>query len=589
MSSNVREEINSKLNIVDVVGNYLSLKRTGARYTGLCPFHNEKTPSFTVTPDKNLFYCYGCHKGGSMFDFIMEIENMDFPEALKFLAEKAGVEIDSKYKSDSPDRKKRDALKELYKRTAVSFQYILNNKAEAETARNYLNSRGVSAEIIEEFQLGWAPEDRGWLLRFLKTKGYSEKFLTESGLFSQRGLNYPLFSARVMFPLTNYNGEVIAFSGRTLKDFGPKYINSPETAIFQKKRNLYGLSQAGRTIRQKKYCILCEGQMDVIAYHQAGMKNAVAPLGTAYTEEQASILKRYSDKIVISFDGDSAGQKAAKKAVIINEKHDIRSKIAIFEEKDDPADLLLNKGEKALHKVLKSTINSFDYILENAINLSDIRNPEGKEEVIHSLGDYLNSLTSEVRRDGCVNIIAERLGVDNSSVYKDIKRDIRRQPRDNQNNQMKTESRGKTETVSSELFLMIAVVVSRDKFSFVRGKIGIDDLNDERAKTVYIALEECFRNEENDLDAVLRRIQDEQLISLIAEKVTSEEYSINSNELINDSVKKIRKSSLLKKREQIVRKLMRLSEQNSDGANETELLSEKIYIDQEIEKLRLGI
>ncbi|HAK47580.1 MAG TPA: DNA primase [Spirochaeta sp.] len=585
MSRNVRDEINNKLSIVDIVDKYVTLKRAGTRYTGLCPFHNEKTPSFSVTPENNLFYCFGCHKGGTIFDFIMEIENMDFPEALKFLAEKAGVELDNNYSSDSPDRKKRDAIKELYKRAAVSFEYILQNKPEAEVARDYLVKRGLTEEIVKEFRIGWAPDDRSWLLKFLKTKGYSDPFLAESGLFSQRGLGYPLFSGRIMFPLRNANGEVIAFSGRTLKDFGPKYINSPETPIFYKKRNLYGLSNAVKAVRQSGYFILCEGQMDVIAYHQAGVKNAVAPLGTAYTQEQAAILKRYSDKAVLSFDGDSAGRKAINKAVILNENHGIKSKVAVFEDKDDPADLLLNKGEKALHKVLKSTINSFDYILENAINVSNIRSPDGKEDVIRKMEDYLNSLGSEVRRDGCINEIAARLGVDTASVYKDLRRG-RRKP---ENNQPADNRRVKKSKISSELFLLIAVVVSREEYAWVRGKIDIDDLCDERARKIYIALEECYRNEETGIDSVLNRLADEELTSLIAEKVTSEEYSINSDELIKDSVKKIKKNSLLKKREEIVRKLKNVSSITEGDVNEIELLSEKIFIDQEIEKLRLGI
>ena len=586
MSRNVRDEINNKLSIVDVVGKYLTLKRTGNRYTGLCPFHNEKTPSFSVTPDSNLFYCFGCHKGGTIFDFIMEIENMDFPEALKYLADKAGVQLEDKYNGNSSDRKKRDALKELYKRVTGSFEYILYNKKESEEALSYLVKRGLTEEIIKDFNIGWAPEDRSWLLNFLRSKGYSDGFLEESGLFSKRGLGYPLFSGRIMFPLKNVNGDIIAFSGRTLKDFGPKYINSPETELFHKKRNLYGLSNAVKAIRQSGYYILCEGQMDVIAYHQAEIKNAVAPLGTAYTPEQASLLKRYADKAVISFDGDTAGQKAAKKAVLINERHDIKSKVAIFNEKDDPADLLLNKGKKALQKVLKSTINSFDYILENAINLSDIERPEGKEAVIHMMEDYLGSISSEVKREGCVKEIAERLGVDDTSVEKDLKKGQRHFENNHPENNEKKAVRNK---LTSELFLMIAVVVNRDEFSWVRGKIDIDDLNDERARKVYIALEESYRNEETGINSVLNRLADEEITSLIAEKITSEEYSINSDELIRDSVKKIKKNSLLKKREEIVRKLKNISRFSSDGVNEIDLLSEKIFIDQEIEKLRLGI
>ena len=584
MSRNVREEINSKLSIIDVVGKYLTLKRAGARYIGLCPFHNEKTPSFSVTPENNLFYCFGCHKGGTIFDFVMEVENMNFPEALKFLADKAGVELDSN-PGGNPDGKIREALKELYKRVAVSFTYILQNKEEAAVARKYLDDRGVDAGIVEKFGLGWAPEDRSWMLKFLKSKGYSEEFLLESGLFSRKGLGSPLFSGRIMFPLTDPRGEVIAFSGRTLKDFGPKYLNSPETAIFFKKNNLFGLSNALKNIREKDYFVLCEGQMDVLAYHQAGITNAVAPLGTAFTDEQAALLKRYADKAVISFDGDAAGQKATQKAVMICEKHSIKSKIALFGEKEDPADLLLNKGPKALHKVLKSTINSFDYILENAITLSNVRSPEGKEEIIRYMRDYLNSLGSEVRRESCIKEIAERLGVESVSVSNDLKREGRGTVN---NQQREIKNVRKKDGVTSELFLMIAVVVSRDKFGYVRGKIDINDLNDDRARKIYIALEECYRNEETDLDSILKRLEDEKLISLIAEKVTSEEYSINSDELIRDSVNTIKKSSLLKKREEIVRKLKGISIINTENLNETDLLTEKIYIDQEIEKLRLG-
>jgi len=585
MSSNEREVINSKLNIIDIVGQYLTLKRVGSRYIGLCPFHNEKTPSFNVTPDKNLFYCYGCQKGGTIFDFIMEIENMDFPQALKFLADKAGVELGGSYQENSQERKQRDALKELYRRASGSFQYILKNKPEAEIAREYLEKRGLTTEMIDEFQIGWAPEDRSWMLKFLKAKGYSDEFLSESGLFSKKGLSYPLFSGRIMFPVMNNNGEVIAFSGRTLKDFGPKYINSPETVLFLKKNNLYGLSSSIKKIREIGYFILCEGQMDVIAFHQAGIKNAVAPLGTAFTPGQARILKRYADKAVISFDGDSAGQKASRKAVMLFEEHDIKSKIVRFPDKEDPSDILINKGAEALHKILKSTINSFDYILDNAINLSDISTPEGKEEILRNMNDYLGSLTSEVRRNSCMNEIAERLGVKFGSVERDFRK-TGHQPEKQNPGERKIQ---KNDDVSVELFLMIAVIVNRNSFEFVRGRISIDDLKDSRARELYIALEESFRNEETNLDSVLSRIADEYLVSVIAEKVTSEEFSINSDELIKDTVKTIKKSSLLKKREEIVKKLKNISKDSVDDNSEIELLSEKIFLDQEIEKLRLGI
>jgi DNA primase len=388
-----------------------------------------------------------------------------------------------------------------------------------------------------------------------------------------------------MFPITNNTGEVIAFSGRTLKDFGPKYINSPETVLFLKKNNLYGLSSSIKKIRETGYFILCEGQMDVIAYHQAGVKNAIAPLGTAFTHEQVKILKRYADKAVISFDGDPPGQKAARKAVMFFEEQDMTSKIVRLSANEDPSDILVNKGEKALHKVLKSTINSFDYILENAIISSDISTPEGKEGILRNLNDYLGSLTSEVRRNSCMNEIAERLGVRFDSVERDFMRGGHR----SEKRAPEEQKIQKQEDISVELFLMIAVVVNRASFEFVRSKISIDDLKDSRARELYIALEESFRNEETYLDSVLSRLSDEHLVCVIAEKVTSDEFSINSDDLVKDTVKKIKKSSLLEKREEVVKKLKNISKDSVEDVNEMELLSEKIYLDQEIEKLRLGI
>jgi len=267
------------------------------------------------------------------------------------------------------------------------------------------------------------------------------------------------------------------------------------------------------------------------------------------------------------------------------EEHDIKSKIVRFPDKEDPSDILINKGAEALHKILKSTINSFDYILDNAINLSDISTPEGKEEILRNMNDYLGSLTSEVRRNSCMNEIAERLGVKFGSVERDFRK-TGHQPEKQNPGERKIQ---KNDDVSVELFLMIAVIVNRNSFEFVRGRISIDDLKDSRARELYIALEESFRNEETNLDSVLSRIADEYLVSVIAEKVTSEEFSINSDELIKDTVKTIKKSSLLKKREEIVKKLKNISKDSVDDNSEIELLSEKIFLDQEIEKLRLGI
>ncbi len=273
------DDIAQRLDIAEVVGDYVTLKPKGGRYWGLCPFHREKTPSFTVTPDKGVYYCFGCHQGGSIYSFVMEMEKLTFVEAVRFLAKKAGVEISWEEKTDHSD--KRSAFLELYRRVAGSLHHILMNREIAERARNYLQARGFNQDILTFFQVGYAPAKRNWFYGFLQKKNYSEGFLKASGLFSQHdGRVNPYFRDRIIFPIVNTRGEVIAFGGRTLGNLEPKYLNSPETPFFRKGANLVGLNQAMKSIREEKNFILVEGYLDVLALKQCGIDNAVAHLGT---------------------------------------------------------------------------------------------------------------------------------------------------------------------------------------------------------------------------------------------------------------------------------------------------------------------
>lgn len=582
MSRELIEEINRKINITEIVENYLTLKKAGNRYIGLCPFHNEKTPSFSVTPESNLFYCFGCHKGGDMIKFVMEIEKIDFKDALEFLARKAGISLEKYFnKSFSSESKNKQALKELYKKTALSFSFILENKEEAKSAREYLYNRGLTNQIIKDFQIGWAPESRGWLSNFLKSKNYSEDFLSKSGLFSRKGLSWSLFSGRIMFPIKNQSGDVVAFSGRTLKDFGPKYINSPETLLFKKKYNFFGLSNALKAIRAKDFAVLCEGQMDVIAYHQAGINNAIAPLGTSFTEEQAALIKRYTSNVILSFDGDEAGKKAMLKAIILCEKNNISTKIVLFKKNEDPSDLIQDKGVEALQNIIKSNINSFDFVINNAVNRFDMQTPEGKERFIQDISAYISSINSNVRKESCIRKISEIIGINYNSVYADLSRgkNISRKT-------IKKENTIKNKHITSDLFLMIAVVVNREKFSYVRSRLSVDELEDKRAKEIFIALEESYRNDETEIESILSRIEDDSAKAILAENITSEKFSMNNEEIIKDIVKKIKTASFLKKRAEIEKKLRNISKNSEYTYLESEILSEKMYIDREIEKLR---
>jgi DNA primase len=319
ISESTIREVNERMDALAIVGDYVRLENRGGRFWGLCPFHQEKTASFTVDPDKKFYHCFGCGEGGSVVNFVMNIDKLSYPEAIELIARKSGVEIvydAADGESIAEERKHGDALKDLYERVAKSYHYILTTKPLGGTARAYLAGRGVSEAMIERFNLGYAPPDRRWLFDFLTKKGYSEKFLAESGLFGKKNTSSSFFSNRLMFPIHNREGKTVAFGGRILADEGPKYLNSSESAIFKKRDNLFALDFALPEIRRTKEVFLVEGYMDVIAMHEAGMTNTVAPLGTAFTEDQAKLLHRYADRALLFFDTDDAGQKAIEKGIM---------------------------------------------------------------------------------------------------------------------------------------------------------------------------------------------------------------------------------------------------------------------------------
>ena len=360
-------EIRNRLDIAEVIGETVTLQRRGGNYVGLCPFHQEKSPSFNVTPDKGVFYCFGCQKGGTIFDFIMEIEKVPWRDAVELLARKAGIEIPRE--DEQRDGINRESFLELYRRVAGSFHWLLMEGQQGEAARTYLESRGLRRETLEAFQVGYAPPERDWLFKFLAQKSYSADFLGKVGLFidNSRGREGALFAGRVMFPISNARGEIIAFGGRAMGDAQPKYLNSPETAFFRKGENLFGLDKAVQPIRKEGCFILVEGYMDVIAMHQAGVANCVAPLGTALTEAQVRLLKRYAGKALLLFDSDAAGQNATERAIELLESQDLLVQVAVVTGGKDPADLVQRGDLDALQACCESRRRAFPIPLERRL------------------------------------------------------------------------------------------------------------------------------------------------------------------------------------------------------------------------------
>lgn len=408
----VIEEVRSSNNIVDVIGSYVRLQKKGSSYFGLCPFHNEKSPSFSVSPNKQMYYCFGCGAGGNVFTFIMEYENQTFPEAMKVLADRAGIALPEAELTEEQkrERNKRQLLLEINKTAANYFYYQLNNE-QGQQAREYLENRKLSKETQIHFGLGYASKYSNDLYLYLKKKGYSDQILKETGLltYDEKHGAHDKFWNRVMFPIMDVNNKVIGFGGRVMGDGTPKYLNSPETMLFDKSRNLYGLNYA-RTSR-KSYMIICEGYMDVIAMHQAGFTNAVASLGTAFTMQHSVLLKRYTQEVRLAYDSDGAGQKAALRAIPILKSAGINVRVIHMNPYKDPDEFIKNLGTEAFQERIDAAESSFMFeisVLEKNYKQSD---PEGRASFMKAMARRLLQFPQELERNIYIDAIAGRYGI----------------------------------------------------------------------------------------------------------------------------------------------------------------------------------
>ena len=410
------EEIRMKNDIVDVVSGYVKLQKKGSNYWGCCPFHNEKTPSFSVSAPKQMYHCFGCGVSGNVYTFIMKYENYTFPEAVKLLADRAGVKLpEAEYSAEAKQKAGRRArLLEVNKEAAKFFYYQLRTP-HGEIGYQYLKKRELSDETMHKFGLGYAGKNGAQLVGYLRGKGFEDDLIKEAGLasFSERSGLVSQFWNRVMFPIQDINHRVIGFGGRVMGDGEPKYLNSPETPVFDKRRNLYGLNFA-RTARSGNI-ILCEGYMDVIAMHQAGFGQAVASLGTAFTPEQANLLRRYTDSVLLAYDSDGAGVKAALRAIGILREAGITGKVINMSPYKDPDEFMKNLGREAFEERIAQAENSFFFeirILEEQYNLKD---PEQKTRFHREIARKLCEFSEEVERDNYLQAVAEKyfIGVEN--------------------------------------------------------------------------------------------------------------------------------------------------------------------------------
>jgi DNA primase len=425
-SDSILDEVRNSINIVTLVSEYVALKKRGRNWEARCPFHNEKTPSFKVSEEKQIFMCFGCHVGGDALKFIMLIERLTFPEAVRLLAERMGIQLPRA--SETPAHTEGlspELLRQAISEAAELYHSALLGSGEGSKPLAYLLDRGVTRETISRFKLGYSPTGNDWLLQQMQRKGYSPQVLEECGLVkrSEDGRIYEYFRGRIMFPITDIRGRIIAFGGRTMEDRPPKYLNSPEGKLYNKSRNLFGLSFSRDGIKKLDHAILVEGYMDFIIPFQHGIDNLVASLGTSLTQQQVQLLGRYTRNVVVSYDPDSAGVAAAQRSLDLFLEEDFQVRVLRLPEGKDPDAVVRSEGSSGYRARVNDSISYLDFVFENAASSrQSLDNPRNKVQVLNAILPYLAKLPNAVERSEYVSRFARKLRVEDQVLLAELKR-----------------------------------------------------------------------------------------------------------------------------------------------------------------------
>lgn len=551
-SSEVIEEVVSRNDIVDVISGYIKLKKSGSSYVGLCPFHNEKSPSFSVSGTKQMYHCFGCGVGGNVITFVMEYENYTFPEAVKMLADRAGIAL-SVMEYSGEDRRERDIKTKLLEinKIAATFYYHQLKSPAGQSGLDYLKKRQLSDKTINTFGLGYAPQLTGDLYRMLKEKGYDDELLKESGLFTyEKGIREKFWN-RVIFPIMDINNKVIGFGGRVMGDGKPKYLNSPETKLFDKSKNLYGLNVARSS--RKNNLIICEGYMDVISMHQAGFNQAVASLGTALTPGHARLMKRYTDNVLITYDSDEAGVKAALRAIPILKEAGLSTKVINMRPYKDPDEFIKALGTEAFQERIDKAENSFMYeigIIEKNYNRSD---PESETAFEREVANKLVQFSEKLERDNYMKAVCRQFMIPEDGMREMVIR-IGSQggiiPRQTQPVRRMEPARKKKEDGirQAEKILLTWMIEDGDIYDKVSEYIQPDDFIDPLFKDVASKVYEQYETGSVNPAAIIGSYSDGDMHSEIAAMFSAElSESLSKSErekTLNDTVLRVKKSSL---------------------------------------------
>lgn len=552
-SEDIIEQVRTENDIVDVIGDYVKLQKKGSSYFGLCPFHNEKSPSFSVSPHKQMYYCFGCGEGGNVISFLMKYENYTFIEAMEVLANRAGIEL-PKMEYSKEARKEKDLktkIIEINTEAAKYYHYLLKSER-GKSAYNYLAERKLSNETIIKFGLGYSDKYSNNLYTYLKKKGYNDNELRETGLFTfdeKRGVTDKFWN-RVMFPIMDANNRVIAFGGRVMGDGKPKYLNSPETKVFDKSRNLYGLNVA-RSSRQE-YMLICEGYMDVISLHQAGFHNAVAALGTAFTSRHASLIKRYVKEVVLTFDSDEAGIKAAMRAIPYLKDAGLAIKVLSMKPYKDPDEFIKAMGKEAYEDRIKKATNYFLFQVEVEQKNYNLSDPQEKTAFHKKVAEMLLDFQDEIERDNYLESVCSAFRIPKDGLNKLVRKTgltyVGKEEKINEEPRVTAKAKKEDASIQAQRILLAYLMDRTNWFQKVAQVIAPDDFIDDFYKKVAGFFWEQMESGQANPAQIMNYFTDETEHKKVAELFVS---PIRANldlaeqeKAINDAILKIKKESL---------------------------------------------
>lgn len=588
VSEEIIQKVKESNDIVDVISESVRLKRAGRNFTGLCPFHHEKTPSFSVSQDKQIFKCFGCGEAGNVITFVMKTKNIDFIEAIKLLAEKANIEI---IPENSAAAKHRDENEKIYRINVEAARFFFSKLKGNKNAMSYFLRRGITEGTIRKFGLGYALD--GWdnLLRFMKAKGFTELDLLNAGLIikSQKESLYDRFRNRVMFPVFDYRGKVIGFGGRVLDDSKPKYLNSPETAVFKKGTNLYGLNFALKGIKDRTILIV-EGYMDCISLHQHGITNVVASLGTALTPNQAKLLKRYADKIIISYDADLAGQNATMRGLEILRSEGFDVLVLTVPQGKDPDEYIRSNGAEAFSRLIANALPLIDYRLKRAAEGIDMKNPEMKAAYAKSAAQIVTEL-NPLQKDVYIKRVSEETGIKEQSIYDLISGELQKNVNITGNMNI-VESFGQKlyldpSYIKAERSILKLMHSKREAYDYIAEKYSENEMLSPSHKRIFRLMKEYFE---------LEPLERQKRIEIKCDDIESSREWINILDLeliyqeddyitfINDCIKEIKKFVLEEEKNEIMSKIKQYEATGRSGES-LKLAQQLVDLKREISKL----